>query len=384
MSNQQMTLNPGDTLLVTVPGVTPPPPPPTITSVAIAGPASVQEGTLAQYTDNVVGIGNLAVIWSCSDGAIDQLGRFTAPMKVEQVQITATSAQDPTKSANMTVSVATVQNTTIIQPSGRDDTAALLAAISAAASAKKILRLALNGSIPFQLGHIDVIASLLLDSGLVLSDIPGYASGTWMLGIGDGVTISAAGALLQMPNSFAASARDGSQYRHAIVIEHSNVNISGLSVVSAGGDGWYIRAATNVMLDKISGSKCTRNGMSITGQVKTVFVTNSVFTDQQNRAEAGIADGIDFEGNGPADFYQDCHIINCDCSRNQERGLEISCYFLDKTTPACDVEVRGCKADNCGVNGFQTHQAGKNGPVKITITQAGNTIGGQPAQFVQS
>jgi hypothetical protein len=375
-------------VIVFTAGGGPPPPQPTINGVTVTGLGQVAPNGMAQFAANVQGTGNYdhSVTWSASAGTISPAGSLTAPAS-GSVVVTATSVGDPTVSGSTTIQVMTAPPPTEadISPSGGDDTATLQHSLNA--NTGKTVRM-LAGKWSLSPIAVPSKTTLILDGALV-NDRPGYGGSTCMfnmIGVSDVTITGVNGAKVTMTNSFQASMHDGAQWRHTFVITAgcSNIKLSGLVQSGSGGDGYYCRQSTNVVFEKLTGTGNYRNACSITGQVKGLWITDCVLTDQMNRNNAHIADGIDFEGNSPADFYQDCHIINCDCSRNQERGIEVSCYFLDRTTVPCDVEVKGCKADNCGVNGFQTHQAGSNGPVKITLTQSGNTINGQQVQFVQS
>ena len=87
--------------------IPPPPPPPAITSVVVSGPTSFLEGGTGTFSAAVQGTGafSAAVTWTASAGSISSAGLFTAPNAVENVVITATSVQDVTKSASVTVGV---------------------------------------------------------------------------------------------------------------------------------------------------------------------------------------------------------------------------------------------------------------------------------------
>ena len=90
-------------------GVTPTPTP-TVTSVSVTcSPTTVTNGATSQCSANVTGTGSYstAVTWSASAGTINATGLFSAPTVKEStaVVVTATSTQDTTKSAPMTLTV---------------------------------------------------------------------------------------------------------------------------------------------------------------------------------------------------------------------------------------------------------------------------------------
>jgi acid phosphatase len=80
----------------------------TITSVAVScNPTVVNTNATAQCNATVQGTGNYssAVMWSSSAGTISASGLFTAPAVAGTVTITATSAQDTTKSGETSITV---------------------------------------------------------------------------------------------------------------------------------------------------------------------------------------------------------------------------------------------------------------------------------------
>src|SRR6185312_14691989 len=275
--NQNVTipspLNAGDVLTITVAGADP-----TITGVSISGAATVNEGATSQYSATVTGTGpfNPAVTWSVDDGTISPSGLFTAPLKVETVNITATSIEDPTKFAVFPVSIALPSNTVKIAPSGGDDTAALQAALNSTAPAGKVLEMTVG---TWHLNPISVPAgtNLLIDPGVLITDQSVYGANSVMFNIiGSNVKITATGAFAQMPLNRPVS---GTEFRHCVAVNQgntilSNITIVGLSVKSAGGDCFYFRAVTNLSVSSISATGAARNGVSVTGKVNGAVFTN--------------------------------------------------------------------------------------------------------------
>jgi len=81
---------------------------PTITSVSVAcAPSTIAPDATSQCTATVQGTGSFssAVTWSSTDGAISATGLLTAPSADGSLTVTATSVQDPTQSAETTVTV---------------------------------------------------------------------------------------------------------------------------------------------------------------------------------------------------------------------------------------------------------------------------------------
>lgn len=88
--------------------VTAEPSSPTITSVAVScSPATVSTGATSQCNVTVQGTGSYssAVTWTASGGTVDSSGLFTASTVAGTATITATSAEDTSKSGTATVTV---------------------------------------------------------------------------------------------------------------------------------------------------------------------------------------------------------------------------------------------------------------------------------------
>jgi hypothetical protein len=333
----------GDTLTINPVG---PPPDPTITGVSVTGAATLNEGATSQYAATVTGTGpfNPAVTWSCSDGSISTSGLFTAPLQVETVTITATSVEDPTKAGTFPVSIALPGNTVKIAPSGGDDTAAVQAALNSTASAGKVLEMTVG---TFRLNPISVPAgaNLLIDPGVLLTDQSAYSTNAVMLNIvGSNVKITATGAFAQMPLCYAQSKIDKSEYRHCVALQSgsilSNVTIVGLSVKSSGGDGLYIRSCANVTVSNFSSTSAIRNGISVTGEVNSLVMSN--ITSVQN------ADGcLDFEPNTNTDYLQNI-VLNNLTTGGTNGGLNFGFQNLDSTTPPVSIVVNGFVSNGDG------------------------------------
>lgn len=357
-----------------------PPVEPTITGVSVTGPATLAEGGTAQFNAQVTGTGpfNPAVTWKASDGSISSTGLFTAPLKVESVTITATSVEDPTKAGTAPVSIALPTNTVKIAPSGGDDTAAVQAALNSTASAGKVLEMTVG---TFRLNPISVPAgaNLLIDPGVLLTDQSAYSTNAVMLNIvGSNVKITATGAFAQMPLNRPIS---GTEFRHCVAINQgntmlSNISIVGLTVKSAGGDCLYIRACTNVSVSNFSATGAARNGVSITGRVNGLTMTN--ITSVNN------ADGcFDFEPNVNTDALQNI-VINNLTTGGTNGGLNFGFQNLDSTTPPVSIVVNGFTSNgDGGTSGpgyslfFDSNQNGKSpagGSVVVNNINISNAV----------
>jgi len=91
---------------ITVGGAPPPPPPAAITVTVNPPNTTLALSATAQFSATVTGTSNISVTWSASAGSITAAGLFTAPAAMpasQVVNVTATSAQDNTKSGQATV-----------------------------------------------------------------------------------------------------------------------------------------------------------------------------------------------------------------------------------------------------------------------------------------
>ncbi len=101
----------GGSSTTSTPPTTPPTTPPassSITSVSVTcSPSTIDVSTSAQCSDTVSGTGSYSssVTWSASTGTVDKNGLFTAPASATTATVTATSAQDTTKSGQASLTV---------------------------------------------------------------------------------------------------------------------------------------------------------------------------------------------------------------------------------------------------------------------------------------
>lgn len=327
--------------------------PPVVTGVTVSGAATVNEGATAQYTAQVSGTGNYnkGVIWSCSDGSISQTGLFTAPGKVEQVTITATSQADSTKFGTCPVSIANQSNTVTLAPSGGNDTAALQAALNKLTSGQ-VLQMLVG---TWNLGPIEVPGvPLLFTPAINILDIPGYAETANMFTTTDGSQITGTGAFVSMPNSFAASMKDGSEYRHAFRMTGKNPTLTGVSISQAGGDGVYGIALTGGSLVGVSAKGCFRNGCSTTDGVNGFLVSGCNFGEQAG-GDKVIQCAYDHEPNPTgAALPSVITIQNCQFLNNVgfpiSNGLRLSLNNLNTNNPAVRITVNNNVANGNTIN----------------------------------
>jgi hypothetical protein len=87
-------------------------PPPISVSVSPAS-TSVAVGTTRQFTASVTGTTNTVVNWTATGGTISASGLYTAGATAGSFVVTATSVQDPSKSASATVTVSPVTQVSV-------------------------------------------------------------------------------------------------------------------------------------------------------------------------------------------------------------------------------------------------------------------------------
>jgi hypothetical protein len=345
MSNQNLQIQPaipGDVITLNVQGIVPPPP--VVTSITVTGPGLVSENGTAQYAAAVKGTGNFdaSVVWSCSDGTITPTGLFTAPAKVENVTITATSVQTPAVNGSLPVSIALPSNTVKIFPSGRNDTSAMQAALNTTAAAGQILEIT-PGTYHLSPVWFPSNSNVLVDAGVILDANAGYGSGDCMLNVNaKNTSIQGAGAavsIAQMPKVFAV----GTQYQHALAIRNAtNPIIKGMGFNQAGGDGIYILASVNVEIDDCSCNANFRNGLSLIS-VNKLRINRCGFN--RSTGLRAINDGADCEPNNETDNIIDAIFTDCTADGNDFDGFGFSLGNLTGRSQ-CQITFIRCKASN--------------------------------------
>ena len=200
-------------------------------------------------------------------------------------------------------------------------------------------------------------AYLIVDANVIVSANAGYGSNAEMLNVDTGpVTIIGAGSstsVFQMPLAQAASIADGSQFRHCLEIGNggaaSNVTISGIACNESGGDGLYIRNATNVTVENCLFNGNYRNGGSITGEVNGITLIGNHFTNNNGTLPKS---GIDFEPNSPSDFLLNISLQNNYTDTNAGDGLEFSLEELTSASQPVSITVTGHHSDGNGRYGY--------------------------------
>ncbi len=145
------------------------------------------------------------------------------------------------------------------------------------------------------------------------------------------------------------------EWRHGVLIYQSkNVQIEGLKVTGAGGDGFTIAAndpvpPENISLVDVAADNCTRNGIAIiSGRNITVSGATLTNTSPNGRGSGnrGPWAGLDVEPNGVhGDTLQNITIENLHTSGNHGAGLQFTIHGMDDDVT---IHVSDFRSDNDG------------------------------------
>lgn len=240
-----------------------------------------------------------------------------------------------------------------ISPSGGDDTGALQSAINSTASAGNTLQLQTGN---FTTGPLTIPgnATIQLVGGVtVTASSSGFGANIRMLNVtGSNVSITGASAATSIFHMLGPGAYSGAQ-NHCMDIDGgssilNNITLSACSFNDSGGDGIYLRAASNVTINNCTCNNNTRQGLSITGLVNHVRVNGCTFS---NSNAAPPAAGIDIEPNAPNEYLQDIVIADCASTSNHGDGILLSLQNINGTTPAIAITVLRHTATGNGTAG---------------------------------
>ena len=198
-------------------------------------------------------------------------------------------------------------------------------------------------------------ADVFVDAGVTVTAVSGYGSGSKMLNINaSNVRLAGAGASVSVFQMRKQEYTSG-ESRHCLDIQGlqnaiiSNVTISGISCNDSGGDGLYIRQASNVTVQDSIFDNNRRQGSSITGQVNHILYLRDHFTNTNGTAPQA---GVDIEPNQPQDFLLDVKILDCHTDANAGDGLMVSTWLMDATSQPIDVTVLRNHATGNGRFGY--------------------------------
>ena len=296
-------------------------------------------------------------------GTINSSGLYTAPSAAGTDTVTAVSNANNAMSASSTVTItpgAPPNSVSLLHFGnagfGGDDTNVFQTALNSTAANGQALEIP-AGSYNVSPLTFPSNSNMFVDAGVTVSANPGYGTNAEMLNIDTGpVTITGAGpsvSVFQMPVAQAQSTTDGSQFRHCLEIGNggaaSHVSVSGIACNQSGGDGVYIRNATNVLIENCLFNANYRNGASITGAVNGVTLIGNTFSNNSGTLPKS---GIDIEPNLVTDFLENISLQNNTESNNAGDGLEFSLQNLTSSSAAVSITVTGNTTSGNGRYGY--------------------------------
>jgi hypothetical protein len=180
-------------------------------------------------------------------------------------------------------------------------------------------------------------SNMFVDAGVTVTANSGYGTGSTMLNISSSnVKITGASAAASVFHMRKSEYTSG-EWRHCLNIANaSNVTVIGISCNDSGGDGVYLRSATNVTIQDSIFNNNRRQGSSITGQVNHILYLRDHFDNTSGTAPQS---GIDVEPNQPADFLLDIKIQDCYTDGNAGDGLMVSTWLMNSTSQPISVSV---------------------------------------------
>jgi hypothetical protein len=282
-------------------------PPPTAPTVSCS-PSSVQTGATSNCS------GNQAIAsWKASAGTITTAGVFTAPSTAQTVTITGTNANG---SGTTPVTVSSsgppiTTCTTTLSPSGGQDNAALLAAISRAGSGCVELK---AGTYNLSAWNPPTGTSLVLDDAVVIQDFGIFGRTTPFFSVTNKLSVVGAGplysAVVTMPTNYANAKKQVAngqdyEYQHCFALNGgvSGVVFSNFSLLNCAGDGVTFVSTSGATLTNINSATNIRQGMAVTGPATNVSITGGNLHDGPLSAldvepDSGITGNIQMVING--------------------------------------------------------------------------------------
>lgn len=221
-------------------------------------------------------------------------------------------------------------------------------------------------------------ANVFVDSGVTVTANSGYSSGQVMLNISaSNVTIAGADATASVFHMRKAEYTSG-EWRHCLDIQGagtaivSNINISGISCNDSGGDGLYLRQASNVTVSDCIFDNNRRQGSSITGQVNHISYLRDHFDNTSGTAPQS---GIDIEPNQPADFLLDVNIQDSYTNGNAGDGLMISAWLMNASSQPIGVTVLRHHSTGNQRYGYVGINGDKGRPAPLNLSDTTNAPG---------
>lgn len=131
------------------------------------------------------------------------------------------------------------------------------------------------------------------------------------------------------------------EWRSTLTMNDSkDIRVTGLTLLSSGGDGVYVTRSENVTLERLDCRDHHRQGISVIS-ARHLRIRDSKFNDTKGTAPQC---GVDFEPNHRRDYLVDCLVENCEFARNAHAGILFHLLNLDATTEPVSVTMRNCRS----------------------------------------
>lgn len=162
----------------------------------------------------------------------------------------------------------------------------------------------------------------------------------------ENVAIAAHGAVWRMrKKDYQSPPYPKGEWRMGLRIQGSrNLTVSGLTIESSGGDGFYIgssgknRWSENITLRDCVANDNHRQGLSITSG-QNILIENCTFS---NTGGTPPEAGIDLEPDSPDERLADCVIRNCTVAGNSGHGVLVYLKPLTKESHPVSVRFENC------------------------------------------
>ena len=268
-----------------------------------------------------------------------------------------------------TVAAQTVSLTSFgVAGQGGDDTNVLQTAINITAGNSETLEIpAASQAYNIWPLIIPSNANIILDPGVVIQAMSGYAEDQQMIHIEGANNVSITGTPGQSIFQMRKAEYTSGEFRHCMRIAGSNnIFISGISCNNSGGDGLYIGdGSTGIYIFASTFDNNRRQGLSI-ASANSVTISDCAFT---NTNGTGPSDGIDLEPNTAADQLQNILIQNSTIAGNAGNGLTISLNPLTYASNPVSITINQVNSSNNAGSGFTVWNEHDNG-----VAAAGGSI----------
>ena len=234
---------------------------------------------------------------------------------------------------------------------GNDDTEVIQSAINITAANFQTLEIpAAAQAYNIQPLNIPNYANIILDPGVVVQALPGYAEDQQMIHIENVSYVSISGTPGQSIFQMRKDEYNSGEFRHCMRIANAtNVTIYGISCNNSGGDGLYIGYQSNeIYIFDSTFDNNRRQGLTI-ASASNIMISDCAFTNTNGTAPS---DGIDLEPNDSFSQLQSIWISNSSVSGNAGNGVSISLSSLNAASSPISITLNGISSANNAGSGF--------------------------------